>query len=125
MDAPGKQRIVGKVDTGNDVGDTEGNLFGFGEEVIRVAIEHHTPYFLHRHELFGDQLGGVEDIEAELLRLLLGEHLQPEFPLGIGPCFDPLPKIAPVIVGVGTGDLHRFVPDQGVRTKLRLPEKLH
>src|SRR5271167_858591 len=44
-DAALQKRIVGKVDAGDDVADTESGLFGFGEEIIDVAIENQASDF--------------------------------------------------------------------------------
>ena len=71
MDAPGEQRIVREVDARDDVRGAEGDLLGFGEEVVGVAIEHQPADRHHRHELLGHDLRRVEHVEGERLRLLL------------------------------------------------------
>ena len=82
-----------------------------------LRFEHHAADRAHRHQLLGNDLGRVEHVEAEALRLLLGEDLQAELPLGIGARLDRLPQVAAMEVGVGAGDLHRLVPDQRVRAR--------
>jgi hypothetical protein len=64
MEAAGQQRIVAEVDAGHDVRGAEGDLLGLGEEVVGVAVEHHAADRRHRHEFFGDELGGVEHVEV-------------------------------------------------------------
>ena len=117
VDAAGQQRIVGEVDARHDVRGAERHLLGLGEEVVGVAVEHHAADRRHRHQLLGNDLGGVEHVEAELLGLLLGEDLQAQLPLGILARLDRFPQVAAVEVGVGAGDLHRLVPHQRVRAQ--------
>jgi hypothetical protein len=60
----------------------ERHLLGLGEEVVGIAVEHHAADRAQRHQLLGHDLRGVEDVEAELLALLLGEDLQAQLVLG-------------------------------------------
>ncbi|MGY4515198.1 hypothetical protein ACVWWW_000766 [Lysobacter sp. HA18] len=124
MDAPGEQRIVGEVDARNDVRGAERDLFGLSEEVVGIAIEHHAADRAHRNEFFRHDLGRIEHVETELLGLFLGEHLQAEFVLRVLPGFDRFPQVATVIVGIGAGNLDRFVPDQRMRAEHRRPVEL-
>ena len=124
MDAPGQQRVVGEVDARDDVGGAERHLLGFGEEVVRVAVQHHAADHSHRHQFFRHDLGGVEDVEAEGLGLLLGEHLNAEFVFGVRAGLDAFPQVAPVVVRVGAGNLHRLVPHQRMGAGLGVPVKL-
>ena len=57
----------------------ERNLLGFGEEVVRIAIQHHPADRAERYQFFGHDLGRIEHVEAELFGLLLGEDLQRQF----------------------------------------------
>ena len=82
------------------------------------------PTGVHRHQLLGNDLGRVEDVEAEALGLLLGEDLQAELPLGIVAGLDRFPQVAAVEVGIGAGDLDRLVPDQRMGAGDRLPVEL-
>ena len=75
-----QQRIVGEVDAGNDVAGVEGDLLGLGEEVVRVAVQRQLADLDDRHELLGNDLGRVEQIEAELVLVLLLDDLQAELP---------------------------------------------
>jgi hypothetical protein len=103
----------------------ERHLLGLGEEVVRVAVQHEPADGLHRYELFGHELGGVEHVEAERVRLVLREDLQAELVLGIGARLDRLPEVAPVEVRVGPRDLHGLVPVERVGARERVPVELH
>ena len=78
-----------------------------------------------RHQLLGHDLGRIEDVEAEALGLLLGEHLDAELVLGERAGLDRLPQVAAMEVGIGAGDLHRLVPVERVRAGDRVPVELH
>jgi hypothetical protein len=52
-----QQGVVGEVDARYHVPRMEGHLLGLGEEVVRVAVEHHLADAAHRDQLFGDDLG--------------------------------------------------------------------
>ena len=110
VDAPGEQRVVGKVDARHDVRGAERDLLGLREEVVGVAVEHHPADRRHRHQLLGHDLGRIEHVEAESFSLLLGEDLQAELPFGVGARFDRFPQVAAMEVGIGTRDLDRLVP---------------
>lgn len=124
MDPARQQRVVGEVQAGHDVRGAESHLLGFGEEVVGVAVEHHAPDDLHWHQLLGDQLGRVEDVEAELLGLFLREDLQAQFPLRVLAGLDCLPQVAAMEVRVGARNLHRLLPHQRVGAELGLPMEL-
>ena len=68
------------------------------------------PTTCDRHQLLRDQLGRVEHVEGQRVRLLLGEQLHAELPLGEVAGRDGLEQVAAVVVGIGAGDLHRLVP---------------
>ena len=124
MDAALQQRIVGKIDARHHVRGTEGDLFGLGEEVVRIAVEHHPADRRQRHQLFGHDLGRVEHVKGEGSGLLLGEHLQGQLPLGIVARLDGFPQVAPVEVGIGANDPGRLVPHQRMRALQRRPVEL-
>ena len=119
-----QQRVVAEVDAGHHVGRPERHLLGLGKEVVGVAVQHHPAHHAQRHQFLGHQFGGVEHVETKTLGLLLGEHLQAQFPLGAIAAFDRLPKVAAVEVGVGAAELDRFVPHQRVRAGHRVPVEL-
>ena len=68
---PLQQRIVREIDARHDMPRMERHLFGFGEEVVRVAIERHLADDLHRHQFFRNQLGRIEQVEVEVVFILL------------------------------------------------------
>ena len=124
MDAPGQQRVVAEVDAGHDMGGAKSHLFGFGEKVVGVAVQHHAAHGRDGHQFFGYLLGRVEHVKIEAFGLRFAEDLQAQFPLGTGTGFDGLPQVTAVEVWVGTGNLHRFVADQRMRAQQRLPVEL-
>ncbi len=96
-------------------------LFVFGKEVIRIAIQHHFAYPLNRHQRLGDQLGRVEQIKIKLELVLLWDQLQPQLVLGEIACFNGLPQIAAMKIGVAAGELLRLIPHQRGFTRHRFP----
>ena len=91
MDAPCQQRVVGEVDARHHVGGAERHLLGLGEEVVGVAVEHHSPDRDNRYQLFRNQFRRVEHVEAELIALRLGKNLQPQLPFREVARFNRLP----------------------------------
>nr|WP_222115929.1 hypothetical protein [Chromobacterium vaccinii] len=83
----------------------------FRRKIVRPAIEHQPANRQQRHQLFRNQLGGVEVIEGKLVGLLLGEQLHGEFPLGETAGADGLEQVAAMEIGVGPSDLAGFVPE--------------
>src|SRR5579862_8314054 len=112
MDPSGEERIIGKVDARYHVRGAEGHLLGFGEEVVRVAVEDLAPDRGDRNQLLRDELGSIQEIETEPLPLRRREDLEAELPLGVVAALDGFPQVAPMEVGVGAGDLDRLVPDE-------------
>ena len=122
---PLKQRIVGEIDSGHNVAGMKSNLLSFGKEVIGIAIESQLADALHRNDLFGNDLGRIEQIEIEIVLVFFFDDLNAKLPFGIVAVLNRFPKIAAMKVGIFTGDLLRFVPDNRVQTEQRLPVKLH
>ena len=122
---PLQQRIVAEVDAGHHVARMKGHLLGLGEEVVGVAVEHQPADALHRHHLFGNQLGRVEQVEAAGLSSLSSrDHLHAQLPLGEVALLDGFPQVAAMEVRVLAGDLLRLVPGQAVHAQLGLPVEL-
>ena len=48
VDATGQQRVVGEVDAGHHMGDTESHLLRFRKKIVGVAVEHHAAHFFVR-----------------------------------------------------------------------------
>jgi hypothetical protein len=117
MDAAGEQRVVAEVDARHDVRGAERDLLGLGEEVVRIAVQRQLADRLHRHQLLRNDLGRIEHVEAEALRLRLTEHLHAELVLGVVAGLDRLPQVATVEVRVRAGDLHGLVPDERMRAR--------
>ncbi len=119
-----QQRVVGEVDAGDDIGGGEGDLLGLGEVVVDVAVEDHPADDAQRQDFFGDELGGVEDVEVEAVGEVFVEELNAELPLREVAGFDGVPEIAAMEVGIGAGDLEGFVPDDRGHAELRAPVEL-
>jgi hypothetical protein len=107
-----EERIVGEVHPWHDVLRAESHLLDLGKVVHGVTVERERADVLHRHELLGDELGGVEQVEVELgsaLRFPRGAHLvlvllldelNAEVPLGTGLCLDGVPKVSSMEIWV-------------------------
>ena len=119
-----QQRVVGEVDAGDDVLGAERDLLGLGEEVVDRAVEHEPADAAHRHQLLGDDLGGVEHVEVELVGEVVVEELHAELPLREVAAVDGVPQVAAVEVGVGAVDLDGLVPHHRLHAELRLPVEL-
>jgi hypothetical protein len=91
----------------------EGDLLGLGEKVVRVAVKGQLPEALDRNQLFGNDFGGIKQVEVECILVLFLNDLDAQFPFGIVAILNGFPQIASVKVWVLTGDLLRFIPDVG------------
>ncbi len=118
---PLQEWVVAEVDARRDVLSAEGDLFGLGEEVVWHPIEHQSSNHANRQHLFGNDLGGVQHVEVELVGEGLVEQLQAQLPFGKGARMDRVPQVAPMEVRIGAVDLHSLVPGHGLQAKLRLP----
>ncbi|MDT5349376.1 MAG: hypothetical protein QOH91_2663 [Mycobacterium sp.] len=78
-----QQRIVGEVDPRYHVGRVKRHLFCLGEEVIRVALQHHSAHGPHRNLFFGNDFGRLQQIEVEAELVGFGHQLHPELPFRI------------------------------------------
>jgi hypothetical protein len=119
-----QERVVAEVDARDDVAGVERDLLSLGEEAGGVAVEGHLADTPDRDELLRDELGGIEDVEVEVVDLVLLDDLDAELELGEVPAFDRLPQVATVEVRVLAGDLLGLVPDEGVGAEDRLPVPL-
>lgn len=66
-----EEGVLAEVDPAHQVSGLEHDLLGLGEEVARICVQAHLAELPQRGDLLGDDLGGVEDVEAEGLRLVL------------------------------------------------------
>ena len=120
-----QQRVVGKVDSRHDVGWEECDLFGFGEEVVGVAVQHHTANNSEGNDFFGDEFGGVKNVIRERVSQLLVEDLHGKVPLGVVARVDCFVEVASMKIGVCAGELDRFVPHGRLHAQLWAPVELH
>lgn len=119
-----QQRILGEVDTTDDVAGLEGDLFGLGKVVGRVAVEGHLTENLEGSELLGKELGRVEEVEAVSLSLVLVDELNGELPRRGVARLDGLPEISTVEISVLTGEDLSLLPDERGLALLGLPVPL-
>ena len=119
-----QKRVVREVDAGNDVLRAERDLLGLGEEVVDAAVEHQAADAADGNLLLGNDLGGVEHVEVELIGEVLVEQLQAQLPLRKIAGLDRIPEVAAVEIRVRAVDLDRLVPDHRLEAELRLPMKL-
>ncbi len=83
MVAAGQQRIVAEIDSRDHVCGAERNLLGLREEIVRISIENHSADRGDRHHLFRNQLGRIQDVEAESIGLFFRKQLHSQLPLRI------------------------------------------
>ena len=69
--APVEQRIVRKINAGDEILCTKSDLLGFSEYVCWIAVQNHPADCAERYDFFRDQLGRVEMIKIELCCLFL------------------------------------------------------
>ena len=100
---PLQQRIVGEIQTGDNMPRMESRLFVFGKEVIRVAIEHHFANTLNGYQFFRDEFGWIEKIEVKLEFIFFRNQLEAQFVFRKIACFDGFPQLAAVEVRVTSG----------------------
>ena len=99
----------------------ERHLLGLGEEVVRIAVKHHTPHQPHRHVFLGDQLGRIEHVIRLRIRKFLIEHLQTQFPFRIGATDDRFVQVTTVVIVIRSLELERLVPQRRLHAELRFP----
>ena len=76
-----QQRIVGEVDAGRHVLGHERDLLGLGKEVVRHAVQHQAADRHRLQHFLRNELGGIEDVEVELVGEGLVEQLQAAAPI--------------------------------------------
>ena len=109
---PLQQRIVGEIQTGDNMPRMESRLFVFGKEVIRVAIEHHFANTLNGYQFFRDEFGWIEKIEVKLEFIFFRNQLEAQFVFRKIACFNGFPQLAAVEVRVTSGEFLCFIPNE-------------
>src|SRR5580693_3150720 len=102
----------------------EGDLLGFREKVIGVAVQRQLADAAHRNEFLRDDLGRVEEVEVEFELVLFLDDLQAQLPLRIVAALDRLEEVATVKIGILARDLLRLIPDKGLHAFDRFPVEL-
>ena len=120
-----QEGVVDDVDARHQVAGVEHDLLDLGEEVRRVGVQGQQADRLHGGELLGDQLGGVEQVDAgEHLVLGVVEDLDAQLPLREVTALDGVVQVAALEVGVAAHDELRLLPEGGVDAGLGLPVPL-
>lgn len=104
--------VRGWFDTGDKVRRSKRDLLDFGKVVAWVAIEDHFTDWDQRVFALGPNLGEVERIEAGLLGLLEGHHLDVQRPAGEFSLGDRVVQITDSVIRIGTG---QFIGTLGVQ----------
>ncbi len=94
-----EQGVVRKVDARRHILRHEGDLLGLGKEIVDHAIEHQPADDADRHQLLGDDLGGVEHVEVKAVGEIIIEQLHAQLPFGEVAAIDRVPQVAAVEVG--------------------------
>lgn len=100
------------------------DLLRLGKVVARVPVQPHLANLLERDELLGDDLGGVEDVDAEVEGLLLVDDLHVQLPLGVVALLDGVPEVLAVEIGVPASGGLGLLPDETGLSKRGLPVEL-
>src|SRR5690625_1103221 len=95
-----KKRIIGEVDTRNNMSRMEGDLLGFGKEVVRITVQGQLAHRSCRDQLFRHNFGRIEKIEWKFVLILLRDNLHAELPFGEHLIFDGIPEIFAMEVGI-------------------------
>ena len=136
-----QQRIVGEVDTANNVSrlellkldnwtwsvlnvSTHHNLLSLGEIVDWVRIQFHNTKRLKGNQLFGNNLGCIQNVEPKRKSLVLVKDLSIELPFGAVSRFDSVPKTLSVVIRVLSSQVLCLIPDQAGFALLGLPVEL-
>ena len=115
-----EDRVGGGFDAGHHVGGGEGDLFDLGEVVLAVAVQGEFAEAAEGHLLLRPDLGQVEDVPAELLGLLGGEHLEVAGPGGRVAVLDAVEQILGVPVRVFGGHVGGFGVGEGLAALIGL-----
>ncbi|CCJ84202.1 hypothetical protein BN133_579 [Cronobacter dublinensis 582] len=122
---PLQQRIVREIEPRHNMPRMERRLFVFRKEVIRVAVQHHFADQLHRHQLFRDKLGGIQQVEVEFKLIFFRDELHAELIFRVVARLDGFPQIAAVEVRVTAGQFLGLIPDKRRFACDRFPVETH
>ena len=77
-------------------------MFCLSKEVVHIAIEYQPAHDAERQNFLRDNLGGVQNVEIEVVCKLLVEELKTEFPLRKIAVVNCMPQIPAVKVRIGS-----------------------
>jgi len=119
-----EQGIIAGLDSGNQMSGAVSDLLSLGKVVVWVSIESHLSNLANGDQLFGDDLGRVQDVKVKLVLITLLDDLDTQLPLGVVSSLDGIPKISSQPIGIGTLQLDRLVPGERVGALNWLPVEL-
>lgn len=114
---PLQHLVVGKVDALHQHPGAEGGLFGFGEDIRGIAIQHQPAHLQQGKLVFRPALGVVQGIEGQFVVRLVRHDLHAHLPLGIVTPLDG-------VVEVATGMAHVVFLDLGRLRAGEIPDAL-
>ena len=116
--------VVREVDPVDEDARAEGRLLRLGEEVVRVAVEHHAADRQERELVLRPALGVVERVEVELRMVVVRHDLDAHLPLGEVAALDRVVEVLRGVADVAGLDLRRLVARQVLHALLRLEREL-
>lgn len=120
-----ENRVGGGLGAGDHVRGRESRLFDLGEIVLRVLVQGEAAEAAERHLGLRPHLCQVEDVPAELLRLLGAQNLHVAGPRGVLATLDGVEEVLCVPVGVLGGELPGLVVGEGLVALVGLAVDLH
>jgi hypothetical protein len=87
----------------------------FRKKIVHVVIEHESPDRTNGNLLPGNNFGGVEYVEIEVISEFLIKDLNAQVPFWEIAALDELLQISAMKVRIGTVELNGLVPDDGLQ----------
>lgn len=109
-----QDRVGRRLDTRDHVRGRERHLLDLSEVVLRVLVQSDLAKAAQRHLSLRPDLGQVEDVPAELLRLLRAENLDVAGPRWVLASLDGVEQVLRVPVRVGPCQLDRLFVREGL-----------
>src|SRR5690606_10356609 len=106
-----EQWIICEINSRNYIAGKKSHLLSFCEEIIRFPVECKSPDYLNGNVFFRNNLCRIQNIVRLLGCPFLIEYLDSKIPLGIIPFFYCFKQISSLEIRIGTGNLHRLIPD--------------
>src|SRR5262245_60186058 len=78
-----QKRIASEIDARHDMAWVKSDLLGLREEIIGVTVEGQLADVFDRDQFFGNDFGGVEQIEVKCMFVLFLDDLHAELPFRV------------------------------------------